>query len=215
MPKNIDDLKRLRMLDADGGGGAGGSGDDDPDKKKDEGGSKDEPKFTQEQVNGIVASEKKKNLAAAYKDLGFEDAESAKAFIEKYKQKEEDEKDDLQKEKEAREKAEKEKASKDNEVALLQNKLTAIQKGCDPNSADDIVTLAMKRVNDDTNFEAALEEVKKQFPSMFEGSSDKGGTGHGGTPPRGRSKDDNKSLGERLAENVKKNSPSKNEFFKN
>lgn len=209
---NINNLKRLMKLDTpDDKGGAGGT---DPDPE-DKGGKGDEPKFTQEQVNGIVASEKKKNLAAAYKDLGFDNAEDAKAFIEKYKKKEEDEKDDLQKAQEEADKAKKDKTESDNQIAELQNKLDAISFGCDPKNVDDVVTLAKTRVNESTDFKAALEEVKKQFPAMFETSSNNGGTGHGGTPPRNHGGGDNKGIGERLAENVKKNTPSKNEYFKN
>lgn len=208
-----DRLLNLRMLEGDGGSGGGsGDGDNNPPAGGD---PNTDTRFTQEQVNGIIASEKRKNNAALLKDLGFENLEDAKNAIAEYNAAKEKQKDDTTK---AQEKAEQLQREKDAELAKatkLENKLTAINKGCDPKNADDVVTLAMAKVTDDVDFEAALEEVKKLYPAMFESSNNNGGTGHGGNPPRGRmTSGDTEGIGKRLAEQRKKdNSTKKNSYF--
>ena len=73
-----DRVRLLCKLDADGGngGGTGSSGEGNPDDKGGnaggaDGGSNDKT-FTQEQVNSMIAAEKRKNLSSMYKGLGFE-----------------------------------------------------------------------------------------------------------------------------------------------
>ena len=89
-------FKTLMKMDADGSGGAGGTGsaaegdggNGGSGGDGNSGGSTDKT-FTQEQVNSMIAAEKRKNLSSVYKGLGFESEEAAKQFIEKYKQEEE------------------------------------------------------------------------------------------------------------------------------
>ena len=207
-----DRLLNLRMLEGDGGAGGGsGDGDNNPPAG---GNSDDGAKFTQEQVNGIIASEKRKNNAALLKDLGFENIEDAKSAIAEYNAAKDKQKDDTTKAQEKADQLQKEKDAESAKAIKLENKLTAINKGCDPKNADDVVTLAMAKVTDDVDFEAALEEVKKLYPAMFE-SSNNGSTGHGGNPPRGRmTSGDTEGIGKRLAEQRKKdNSTKKNSYF--
>ena len=78
-------FKTLMKMDADGSGGAGGTGSaaegggDNGSSGGDgnSGGSTDKT-FTQEQVNSMIAAEKRKNLSSVYKGLGFESEEAAK-----------------------------------------------------------------------------------------------------------------------------------------
>ena len=82
-------FRTLMKMDADGsGGGAGGNeppAGGEGGNGGSEGGSNDKT-FTQEQVNSMIAAEKRKNLSSVYKGLGFESEEAAKQFVEKYKQ---------------------------------------------------------------------------------------------------------------------------------
>lgn len=196
---------------AGGEGGNGGSGGDG-----NSGGSNDKT-FTQEQVNSMIAAEKRKNLSSVYKGLGFESEEAAKQFVEKYKQEEEKNKSDLVKAQEEAKKAQEEKAAEAARAQDLQYKFDAIAEGCDTKSAEDVVVLAKAKMSDDKDFAAALKEVKEQYPAMFGQSAGGGGTGGGGTSPRGKLKvGDVSGMGKRLAEQRKQNNNTAkdNEYFK-
>lgn len=199
----------LLMMEEDGGaGGSGGTGNGDGNGNKDK-------IFTQEELNSIIASEKQKNQAAVYKHLGFESAEDAKAFIDKYKEEEDKKKDDLTKANEQAEALRKEKEAEAKKAKKLEYKFEAMKEGCDAKNADDVVTLVMNKMSDDKDFATALKEVKETYPTMFDSSnSDGNGTGTGGNPPRGKGGKDISGIGKRLAEQRKTNSASKeNNYF--
>ena len=217
-------FKTLMKMDADGSGGAGGTGSaaegggDNGSSGGDgnSGGSTDKT-FTQEQVNSMIAAEKRKNLSSVYKGLGFESEEAAKQFVEKYKQEEEKNKSDLVKAQEEAKKAQEEKAAEAARAQDQQYKFDAIAEGCDTKSAEDVVVLAKAKMSDDKDFAAALKEVKEQYPAMFGQSASGGGTGGGGTSPRGKLKvGDVSGMGKRLAEQRKQNNntATNNEYFK-
>ena len=223
----LNDWMRFKMLmkmDANGSGvGAGGTdpaaggdeGNGGSDGNGNSGGSNDKT-FTQEQVNSMIASEKRKNLSSVYKGLGFESEEAAKEFIEKYKQEEEKNKSDLVKAQEEAKKAQAEKAAEAARAQDMQYKFDAMEQGCDAKSAEDVVVLAKSKMSDDKDFATALKEVKEQYPILFGQSASGGGTGGGGTSPRGKLKaGDISGMGKRLAEQRKQNNTAKNnEYFK-
>lgn len=215
-----NDWLRWKMLAPDGGegSGAGGAGGDDGNNPGgDEGGEgAGEKTFTQEQVNSMIANERRKSTNSIYKALGFESEEAAKEFVGKYKQEEEKNKTDLVKAQEAAKKAEAEKAEEAAKAQDLQYRFDAISEGADPKSAADVVVLAKVKMSDDKDFAAALKEVKEQYPAMFGQTEGGGGTGGGGTPPRKRmNSGDVSGIGKRLAEQRKKNNATKDDkYFK-
>lgn len=163
----------------------------------------EEKTFTQEQVNSMIAQEKRKQVSAAYKSMGFESEEEAKTWIDKYRAQEEAAKSDLEKAQaqvtalEAQNKAQAQ-ATQD-----LEHKFVAIEAGCPASSAGDVVTLAKSKMTDEKDFAAALEEVKTQYPAMFGNPTQNIGasTGSGGNPPRSKVNAGNVSgIGKRLAE---------------
>lgn len=207
----------LMKMDGDGGSGGGNdpAGGDDPSSGN--GSGQEDKTFTQEQVNSMIAAEKRKNLSSVYKGLGFESEEAAKEFIEKYKQEEEKNKSELVKAQEEAKKAQAEKAAETARAQDLQYKFDAMAEGCDAKAAEDVVVLAKAKMSDDKDFAAALKEVKEQYPAMFgqtEGNA--GGTGGGGTATRSRLKTgDISGIGKRLAEQRKQNNSAKeHDFFK-
>ena len=173
--------------------------------------------FTQEQVNSMIAAEKRKNAASLFKGLGFESEEAAKEFVEKYKAEEEKNKSELEKEQAKSAQLEAEKQAEVLKAQNLEYKYEALSAGCPAEAVDDVVVLAKAKVSDDKDFAAALKEVKEQYPAMF-GQTDNsgGGTGGGGTSPRGKLKTgDLSGIGKRLAEQRKNNNATKeNEYFK-
>ena len=173
--------------------------------------------FTQEQVNSMIAAEKRKNVASFFKGLGFESEEAAKEFVDKYKAEEEKNKSELEKEQARSAQLEAEKQAEVLKAQNLEYKYEALSVGCPAEAVDDVVVLAKAKVSDDKDFATALKEVKEQYPAMF-GQTDNsgGGTGGGGTSPRGKLKTgDLSGIGKRLAEQRKNNNATKeNEYFK-
>lgn len=217
----FNDWTKYKMLAPEGGAGGGGTdpnGGNDPAAGGNEptGGQEDKT-FTQEQVNSMIAAEKRKNLSSVYKGLGFESEEAAKEFVQKYKSEEEKNKSDLVKAQEKAAQLEAEKKAETARAQDLQYKFDAMAEGCDAKAAEDVVVLAKAKMSDDKDFAAALKEIKEQYPAMF-GQNDNtgGGTGGGGTSPRGKLKTGELSgMGKRLAEQRKQNNTAKdNEYFK-
>lgn len=210
-----NDWTRWKMLAPDGGGNGGSEGNEPSGTDPSDGGQ--EKTFTQDQVNSMIAAEKRKNLSSVYKGLGFESEEAAKEFVEKYKDQEEQAKSDLVKEQEKSKQLAAEKAAEQAKAQDLQYRFDAMAEGCDAKAAADVVVLAKAKMSDDKDFAAALKEVKEQYPAMF-GQTDNagGGTGGGGTSPRGKLKvGDLSGMGKRLAEQRKENNATKeNDYFK-
>lgn len=171
--------------------------------------------FTQEQVNSMIATEKRNFQSKAYKSLGFDTEEDAKAFIEKYREQEENNKSELEKAQQRAATLEAEKKAEQLKAQTLENRFKAIKEGCPAESADDVVVLAMAKVSDTKDFETALKEIKDQYPAMF-GKVEGNGTGGGRTVARKKLQaGDTAGMGKRLAEAKKKNlAASSNEYFK-
>lgn len=211
-------LMPLRDADGGQGGNDGGSGNDGGNDggsdggNGNDGGKESEKKFTQEQLNSILASDKKKVQAALYKELGFDDEESAKEFITKYKEKEDANKSELEKATANNTALKSELKESKNKVSMLENKFKALELGCNPDSAEDVVILANAKVSDGKDFDTALNEVKEKFPSMFTQTTG-GNTGGAGTPPRGKTHEQAGDLGKRLAEGTSQGKPKKDDYF--
>lgn len=213
----VYDMMRGMKLSPDDGGSGGGGGNPAGNGDNGSGGAEDKT-FTQEQVNSMIAAEKRKNLSSVYKGLGFDSEEAAKAFVDKYKGEEEKNKTDLVKAQERASQLEAEKSAEAAKAQDLQYRFDAMAEGCDAKSAADVVVLAKAKMSDDKDFAAALKEVKDQYPAMF-GQTDNGnggGTGGGGTSPRQKLKSgDLSGIGKRLAEQRKQNSTTKDhDYFK-
>lgn len=213
----VYDMMRGMKLSPDDGGSGGGGGDPAGNGDNGSGGAEDKT-FTQEQVNSMIAAEKRKNLSSVYKGLGFDSEEAAKAFVDKYKGEEEKNKTDLVKAQERASQLEAEKRAEAAKAQDLQYRFDAMAEGCDAKSAADVVVLAKAKMSDDKDFAAALKEVKEQYPAMF-GQTDNGnggGTGGGGTSPRQKLKSgDLSGIGKRLAEQRKQNNTTKDhDYFK-
>lgn len=196
----------------------------------DNGGSddKNEPEktFTQAQVNKMMAKEKQQGKSSVYKELGINPEDKAavaaiKAFIDAQKTKEQ---------KEAEQKSESE--SKVNEAearaAKAEAKATALAAGANPEFVDDIVALAMVKVDDDNDVESVIEELKEKYSFWFsdeEKSGDsaedkknsvgKRGTGSsvGGKKSSSNQNSSAKGIGKRLAAARKPSSSAKKSYW--
>lgn len=198
-----------------GAGGAGGNPDNGgsggPGGKGGEGGGTQTKTFTQEEVNRMLANEKRQGRQAALKALGLDpndkDAEKkAKAILDTQKTQAEKDAEALTTEKNARAEAEA-------KALAAERKLAVLTTGCKAEFVEEVFALASAKVNDSTDFEAALKAVKEKCPAFFEGESDPG-TGGGQGHRRKKTETKSGALGSRLAQSVVSANPKENPYFK-
>lgn len=187
----------------DGAGGTGGG----------QGGGT--PKtFTQEQVNGMMAAEKRSGRLALLKELGYEVKDGVKTsdVIAQVKGILDSGKTQQQKDQEAREKAEGDLSAEQAKSKQLQAKIDAMTAGVKPDYVDDAIALLSPRITDQKPLSKLLEESKKKYPNWFGEAEGSKGTGGSTNPPRGKGTN-TEGLGKRLAQ---ANKPAaKSSFFKN
>ena len=170
--------------------------------------------FTQDQVNKMMTREKNQGRNAVYKELGIDPKDTKmvnmfKAFIES--QKTDDQK--------AAEK-ESENQTKINEAEqralVAEAKAEAMMLGVKSQYVEDVVTLALAKMSDDSDMKTIIGEFKTKYPVWFGESEEddnkddddktKNKTGQKGTgssiknsSKEDKKGDDNKGLGARLA----------------
>ena len=193
----------------EGGSGSGGG----------EGGTESQggtpPKtFTQEQVNGMMAAEKRSGRLALLKELGYEVKEGAKVsdVIAQVKGILDSGKTQQQRDQEAREKAEGDLSAEQAKSKQLQAKIDAMTAGVKSEYVDDAIALLSPRVTDQKPLSKLLEESKEKYPNWFGESEGSKGTGGSTNPPRGKGSN-TEGLGKRLAQTNKP--AAKSSFFKN
>lgn len=193
--------------DDSGKSGDSKSGKDDKGSKSGSGKT-----FTQDQVTRMMTREKNQGRNAAYKELGIDPKDTKtvnmfKAFIESQKT-------DEQKasEKDAENQSKMNEAEKRAQVA--EAKAEAMMLGVKTQYVDDVVTLALAKMSEDSDLKTIIGEFKTKYPVWFGESSedddkdkkDKGSkTGQKGTGSSIKNSDkekkdgENKGLGARLA----------------
>lgn len=174
---------------------------------------RDESKaFTQEQVNKLMAREKKQGKTAALKELGIDPSDTKmvammKAFIESQKT-------DEQKEVETQLAEAAKLAEANQRVLIAEAKAEAMQLGAKVQYVEDIVTLISAKMTDDADIRTLITELKTKYSTWFgaEDEDDKSKTGQRGTGSsinsnsgKGSKSDEGKGLGARLAAQRKAN----------
>ena len=194
----------------------GKSGESDDDKSKSGKDDKDSKgsagkTFTQEQVNKMMTREKNQGRNAAYKELGIDPKDSKmvnmfKAFIESQKT---DEQKAAEKETETQNKV----TEAEQRAQVAEAKAEAMMSGVKAQYVDDVVTLALSKMTEDSDLKTIIGEFKTKYPVWFGESSDeddkdkdkgKGKTGQKGTGSSIKNSDkekkgEEKGLGARLA----------------
>lgn len=199
----------------DNNDGSGKSGDDDK-SGKDKGGDdkgKSGKTFTQEQVNKMMTREKNQGRSAALKELGIDPKDSkaiamVKALIDSQKT---DEQKAAEKESENQTKV----TEAEQRAQVAEAKAEAMMLGVKTQYVDDVVTLALAKMTEDSDLKTIIGEFKTKYPIWFGESSeeddknkDKGNgkskTGQKGTGSSVKNSDkekkgEEKGLGARLA----------------
>lgn len=190
---------------------SGKSGKDDKSGKDNDGDNKDNKSgktFTQEQVSKMMTREKNQGRSAALKELGIDPKDSkmvamVKALINSQKT-------DEQKaaEKDAENQTKMNEAEQRAQVA--EAKAEAMMLGVKTQYVDDVVTLSLAKMTEDSDLKTIIGEFKTKYPVWFGESDDdkdknKGKTGQKGTgssvktSKEDKGKGEEKGLGARLA----------------
>lgn len=211
---DLDDNVNDKPQDEEDNNDEDEGGDDDQDDKK---------TFTQKEVKNIASKEKKQGRKALLKKLGFESEEEAvKAF-------------DLLKtltgamktDKEKLDDEEKKKDKSNKRAELAEAKLSCYEAGVNKDSIDDVMSIAMNKVDDENSLEDVLEEMKKnkRYAMFFDNSSDvdeednnddvpkNKSKGTGNKPKHSKKKQDNESMGARLAKQQQNAQHKKSNYF--
>lgn len=170
--------------------------------------------YTQEQLNSMMANEKRTARQAILKELGFDikDDKSFKDTLKSIKDTLDAGKTQAQLDAEAKVAAETAKAEAETKAAKLEMKVAALAAGVNPEYLDDIIVLAQSKVSETMSVEKVMEEFKTKYPSFFAEATGGSGTGRSNNPPR-KPATKTEGLGQRLA---KANRPvNKNTYFKN
>lgn len=189
-----------------------------------DGSSSEEKTFTQDDVNRMMAREKKQGAQSILNRLGIKKLD---AGLEKeIKDYLESKKTDAQKQAEAAVNENKAIEEANNRALAAEIKAEAMQAGAQTQYVDDIVTLIMAKASKESELdvETAISEIKTKYSVWFTSSSEEndkgkkksvGDKGTGSSVSSGKDKQDKgKSLGERLAANRRKSSGKKSYWSK-
>lgn len=190
--------------------GSDGKGSDGDSKSGGKETKKTEKTFNQSQVNKMMTREKNQGRNSVYKELGIDPKDSkavaaVKAFIESQKT---DEQKQAEKDAEVQNKA----REAEQRAQVAEAKAEAMMLGVKTQYVDDVVTLALAKMTEDSDLKTIIGEFKTKYPVWF-GESEKddkddkgkGKTGQKGTGSTVKSSekekkgDESKGLGARLA----------------
>ena len=186
-------------------------------EEKNNGGKSGKPgkTFSQSQVNRMMAREKNQGRNAVYKELGINPKDSkaiamVKALIESQKT-------DEEKQKEKEDEATQKMNEAEQRAQIAEAKAEAMMLGVKTQYVEDVVTLALAKMTEDSDLKTIIGEFKTKYPVWFGESEEddtqkeqKQKTGQKGTGSSiGKSKKDTekneKGLGARLAAQRKGN----------
>lgn len=213
-------LWKLGVYYAPDAGGAGGSeggseggngGSEGEDEDGDEGDEGDDKKFTQADVNKLLAKEKRKGKTSILKDLGLDPED--KEAVSKLKQLIESNRSDGEKKDKALKDAQDTASKEATRATKAEQKLKVLMAGCQKDFVEEVTAMALAKMDDDTDFDEALEAVKKKMPNCFGESEEDQDKGTGRSQGHKKQKSKPGSFGESLAAGISTNIS--NPYFKN
>ena len=171
--------------------------------------------FTQEEVNNMMANEKRTARSALLKELGYEVKDGDyKKTISTVKGILDAGKTQQQLDQEARTKAEEDKTAAETKANQLQAQVDVMKAGVKPDYVDDAITMLLPKVTEEKPLTKLLEEYKTKYPSWFGEAEGSKGTGGPTNPPRGKGGEAG-GMGKRLAQTGKSKAQAKSSYFKN
>lgn len=166
--------------------------------ENDENDRDEEKKFTQKDLNKLLAKEKRDGKKSVLKSLGFNTEEEAKSAFDLLKALTDSQKSEEEKLKEDKEKTNKALADEKRRADEAESKLSCLTNGVGKDYIDDVLAIAKNKVDDDNSLDDVIKSMKKDKKySVFFGSSN---SGTGNPPGHGKGGNDfGKNYGEEIA----------------
>lgn len=167
--------------------------------------------FTQEEVNTMMAAEKRQGKNSVLKELGLnpEDKDALKnlkTLLDGQKTDTQRLTDNLKAETEA-------KSAAEARALIAERKLMVLTSGCLPDFVEEVTALAAAKTSDAVPFETALKQVREKCAAFFGEQGNGGsGTGQGQGHKRASGNGGAGGLGARLAQSIV-NQNQKNPYF--
>lgn len=174
--------------------------------------------FTQEEVNRMMAKEKREGKLSVLKELGVEDVKNAKEGLKKYQQYLDAQKTEAQRAQEEAQRLAEEKAELEKKALMADIQVSALKSGIKADFLDDAIILAQSKKTDNTTYEDIFNELKQTYPN-FAGTATTPapkGTGNMPKPTAGQQQATADDYGKRLAEArlAQKTVTNKGNYFK-
>ncbi len=169
--------------------------------------------FTQEEVNTMMANEKRTARQALFKALGHEvtdgDFDAATKAIKEVL---DAGKTQQQRDKEAAKAAQDAKDEADRKNALLQAQVDVMKAGVKADYVDDAISMLLPKATEEKPLAKLLEEYKEKYPNWYGEPESSTGTGSGTNPARNKGGKP-EGIGKRIAQSSKP--ASKSSYFNN
>lgn len=174
--------------------------------------------FTQEEVNRMMAKEKREGKLSVLKELGVEDVKNAKEGLKKYQEYLNAQKTEAQRAQEEAQRLAEEKAELEKKALMADIQVSALKSGIKADFLDDAIILAQSKKTDNTTYEDIFNELKQTYPN-FAGTATTPapkGTGNMPKPTAGQQQATADDYGKRLAEArlAQKTVTNKGNYFK-
>lgn len=174
--------------------------------------------FTQEEVNRMMAKEKREGKLSVLKELGVEDVKNAKEGLKKYQEYLDAQKTEAQRAQEEAQRLAEEKAELEKKALMADIQVSALKSGIKADFLDDAIILAQNKKTDNTTYEDIFNELKQTYPN-FAGTATTPapkGTGNMPKPTAGQQQVTADDYGKRLAEArlAQKTVTNKGNYFK-
>lgn len=169
--------------------------------------------YTQEEVNKMMADEKRQGKNSVLKALGLKTVDEGKAALTAAKVAADANKTEEQLAAETLNAAKSAQQKAENDLVEAQRTIAVMKAGFKPEYVDDVVAIASKKVTEDKDFSAVLEEMKTSHKFyLTEVKEQQQGTGTAASGFKKQANKEETSYGERLAKKQIESQKKANEF---
>ena len=184
--------------ETEGGEDKGGNPESGKKEKDSKGGDKT---FTQSQVTRMMTREKNQGRNSVYNELGINPKDTKmikmfKAFVESQKAGESDEGGSGENDTKI--------AEAENRAVVAEAKAESMMQGVNKKYVEDIVTLALAKLSDDSDLKTIIGELKTKYPTWFDNSEE-----DEGNKDKGKGKTGQKGTGSSIKNSEKENKDGK------
>lgn len=136
----------------------------EPEKNTDTKSEQTEARFTQQDVNNIVARETKSTVERLLKEAGISDGSDYKRSLTEFKKWQDSQKSELELATEKITQAEAKATEAEKQIQEMRNQVEALSKGIPQNRITQYIKLAEVYKDDNTEFSDALDKALQEFP---------------------------------------------------